>query len=154
MSVSTDLKPRNLWKILFGISLALNLLIVGALGGAMLRVGKGSGVKHRASGNLYMRALNFEDKKALRKKLFKNKDSRKIIRAREDSSYSSALKILRKYPFDRKAFEDLLDQQTKYSKSRPSSARAVLITQIENMTKEERLIYSKRLEDLIRNKLK
>ena len=154
MSASTDLKPRNLWKILFGISLALNLLIVGALGGAMLRVGKGPVVKHRASGNLYMRALNFEDKKALRKELFKNKDSRKIIRAKEHSSYSSAVKILRKYPFDRKAFEDLLDQQTKYSKSRPSSARAVLVTQIENMTKEERLIYSKRLEDLIQNKLK
>ena len=154
MSASTDLKPRNLWKILFGISLALNLLIVGALGGAMLRVGKGPVVKHRASGNLYMRALNFEDKKALRKELFKNKDSRKIIRAKEHSSYSSAVKILRKYPFDRKAFEDLLDQQTKYSKSRPSSARVVLITQIENMTKEERLIYSKRLEDLIRNTLK
>ena len=154
MSASTDLKPRNLWKILFGISLAFNLLIVGALGGAMLRVGKGPVVKHRASGNLYMRALNFEDKKALRKELFKNKDSRKVIRAKEHSSYSSAVKILRKYPFDRKALEDLLDQQTKYLKSRPSSARAVLITQIENMTKEERLIYSKRLEDLIRNKLK
>ena len=154
MSASTDLKPRNLWKILFGISLALNLLIVGALGGAMLRVGKGPVVKHRASGNLYMRALNFEDKKALRKELFKNKDSPKVIRAKEHSSYSSAVKILRKYPFDRKAFEDLLDQQKKYSKARPSSARAVFITQIENMTKEERLIYSKRLEDLIRNKLK
>ena len=154
MSASTDLKPRNLWKILFGISLALNLLIVGALGGAMLRVGKGPVVKHRTSGNLYMRALNFEDKKALRKELFKNKDSRKVIRAKEHSSYSSAVKILRKYPFDRKALEDLLDQQTKYSKSRPSSARVVLITQIENMTKEERLIYSKRLEDLVRSKLK
>ena len=154
MSASTDLKPRNLWKILFGISLALNLLIVGALGGAMLRVGKGPVVKHRASGKLYMRALNFEDKKALRKELFKNKDSPKVIRAKEHSSYSSAVKILRKYPFDRKAFEDLLDQQTKYSKSRPNSARLVLITQIENMTKEERLIYSKRLEDLIRDKLK
>ena len=154
MSASTDLKPRKLWKILFGISLALNLLIVGALGGAMLRVGKGPMVKHRASGNLYMRALNFEDKKALRKELFKNKDSPKVVRAKEHSSYSSAVKILRKYPFDRKAFEDLLDQQTKYSKSRPSSARIVLLTQIENMTKKERLIYSKRLEDLIRDKLK
>ena len=154
MSASTDLKPRNLWKILFGISLALNLLIVGALGGTMLRVGKEPVAKHRASGYLYMQALNFEDKKALRKELFKNKDSRKVIRAKEHSSYSSAVKILRRYPFDREAFEDLLDQQTKYSKSRPSSARAVLITQIENMTKEERLIYSKRLEDLIRNNLK
>ena len=154
MSASTDLKSRNIWKLLFGISLALNLLIVGAFGGAMLRVGKGPIVKHRASGYLYMRALNFDDKKALRKELFKNKDSRKIIRAKEHSSYSSAVKILKKDPFDRKAFEDLLDEQTKYSKSRPSSARVALVKQIENMTKEERLIYSMRLEDLVRNKLK
>ena len=154
MSASTDLKSRNLWKILFGISLALNLLIVGAFGGAMLRVGKGPVAKHRASGYLYMRALNFEDKKVLRKKLSGNKDSRKIIRAKEHSSYSSAVKILKKVPFDRKAFEDLLDEQTKHSKSKPSSARVALVTQIENMTKEERLIYSKRLEDLVRNKLK
>ena len=154
MSASTDLKSRNIWKFLFGISLALNLLIVGAFGGAMLRVGKGPMVKHRASGYLYMRALNFDDKKTLRKELFKNKDSRKIIRAKERSSYSSAVKILKKDPFDRKAFEDLLDEQTEYSKSRPSSARAALVTHIENMTKEERSIYSMRLEDLVRNKLK
>ena len=51
-------------------------------------------------------------------------------------------------------FEDLLDEQTKHSKSKPSLARVALVTQIENMTKEERLIYSKRLEDLVRNKLK
>jgi uncharacterized membrane protein len=154
MSASTDLKPRNLWKILFGISLALNLLVVGVIGGAILRAGKGPIAKHHASGFLYMRALNFEDKKALRKELFRNKDSRKIIRAKEYSSYSSAVKILKKDPFDRKAFEDLLDAQTKHSKSRQSSAREALVTQITRMTKDERLIYSERLEDLVQNKLK
>ena len=154
MSASTDLKSRNIWKFLFGISLALNLLIVGAFGGAMLRVGKGPMVKHRASGYLYMRALNFEDKKALRKAIFRNKNSRKIIREKEHSSYISAVKILKKDPFDRKAFEDLLDEQTKHSKSRQSSARVALVTQITRMTKEERLIYSERLEDLVHNKLK
>ena len=154
MSASTDLKPRNLWKILFGISLALNLLIVGAIGGAILRVGKGPMAKHHASGFLYMRALNFEDKKALRKAIFRNKNSRKIIREKEHSSYISAVKILKKDPFDRKAFEDLLDEQTKNSKSRQSSARVALVTQITGMTKEERLIYSERLEGLVHNKLK
>ena len=154
MADPTDFKQRNLWKILFGISLAINLLIIGALGGALSRAGKGPMIQHRASGLLYMRALNFEDKKALRKKLFRNKDSRKIIRAKEHSSYSSAIKILKKDPFDRKAFEDLLDEQTRYSKSKPSSARAALVAQIANMTKEERLVYSQRLEDLVHNKLK
>jgi len=154
MSASTDFKPRNLWKILFGISLALNLLIVGAIGGAILRVGKGPMAKHHASGFLYMRALNFEDKKALRKAIFRNKNSRKIIREKEHSSYISAVKILKKDPFDRKAFEDLLDEQTKHSKTRQSSARVALVAQITGMTKEERLIYSERLEDLVHNKLK
>ena len=154
MSASQDLKPRNPWKILFGISLAINLLIVGAIGGAILRVGKGPMAKHHASGFLYMRALNFEDKKALRKEIFRNKNSRKIIREKEHSSYISAVKILKKDPFDRKAFEDLLDAQTKHSKSRQSSARVALVTQITGMTKEERLIYSERLEDLVHNKLK
>jgi len=154
MSASTDLKPRNLWKILFGISLALNLLIVGAIGGAILRVGKGPMAKHHASGFLYMRALNFEDKKALKKVIFRNKNSQKIIREKEHSSYISAIKILKKDPFDRKAFEDLLDEQTKHSKSRQSSARVALVTQITGMTKEERLIYSERLKDLVHNKLK
>ena len=154
MSASQDLKPRNPWKILFGISLAINLLIVGAIGGAILRVGKGPMAKHRASGLLYMRALNFEDKKSFRKELFRNKDSRKIGRAKEYSSYSSAVKILKKDPFDRKAFEELLDQQTKFSKSSQRSARLALVAQIAKMTKEERSIYSERLEDLVHKKLK
>ena len=54
MTDSTDLKPRKLWKILFGVSLALNLLIVGAVGGALMRKGKGPTANHPASGFLYM----------------------------------------------------------------------------------------------------
>ena len=154
MATSTKFKSRNLWKILFGISLALNLLIIGAVGGAMIRMSKGPVANHRASGLLYMRALNFEDKKSFRKELFRNKDSRKIGRAKEYSSYSSAVKILKKDPFDRKAFEELLDQQTKYSKSSQRSARLALVAQIAKMTKEERSIYSERLEDLVHKKLK
>ena len=152
MATSTKFKSRNLWKILFGISLALNLLIIGAVGGAMIRMSKGPVANHRASGLLYMRALNFEDKKSFRKELFRNKDSRKIGRAKKYSSYSSAVKILKKDPFDRKAFEELLDQQTKYSKSSQRSARLALVAQIAKMTKEERMIYAKRLANLIDRK--
>ena len=152
MATSTKFKSRNLWKILFGISLALNLLIIGAVGGAMIRMSKGPVANHRASGLLYMRALNFEDKKSFRKELFRNKDSRKIGRAKEYSSYSSAVKILKKDPFDRKAFEELLDQQTKYSKSSQRSARLALVAQITKMTNEERMIYAKRLANLIDRK--
>jgi len=153
MTDSTDLKPRKLWKILFGVSLALNLLIVGALGGALMRKGKGPTANHPASGFLYMRALDFQDKRALRKEILRNKDGRKLIRARNQASFSSAVDILKSNPFDRTVFENLLDEQEKYAKLRQSTARIALVNHIENMTKAERLIYAQRLKDFIDSKV-
>ena len=149
MTDSANPKRRNLWKILFGISLALNLLIVGALGGAFMRKGKGPAANHLASGFLYMRALDFKDKRALRKEILRNKDGRKLAKDR-----NSAVVILKGHPFDRAAFENLLDEQAKHTKLRQSSARTALVNHIDNMTKEERLLYAQRLKDLIDNKAK
>ena len=110
MASSTKFKSRNLWKILFGISLGLNLLIVGAIGGAMIRISKGPAANHRGSGLLYMRALNFEDKKLLRQEIFKNKDNHKREMAKEHRIYTSAITILKRHPFDQNAFEFQLPQ--------------------------------------------
>ena len=122
MTDSTDPKSRNLWKILFVVSLALNLLIVGALGGVLIRKGKTPIAKHLASGFFYIQALDFQDKKVLRKKIIGNKDDRKLVKAQNHESFSSAVDILKNYPFDRSAFENLLDEQTKFSQSRQSLA--------------------------------
>ena len=154
MATSTKFKSRNLWKILFGISLGLNLLIVGAIGGAMIRMSKGPAANHRGSGLLYMRALNFEDKKLLRKEIFKNKDNHKREMAKEHRVYTSAITILKRHPFDQNAFETLLDEQKKYANSRQRLARIALVKHIGNMTKQERMIYAKRLENLINRKRK
>ena len=154
MTDSTDQKSRNLWKILFGVSFALNLLIVGALGGALMRKGKGPMANHLASGFLYIQALGLQDKKVLRKEISRNKDGRKLVKARNQANFSSALGILKNHSFDRSAFENLLNEQAKYSKSRQSLARIALVTHIENMTKKERLVYALRLEDLVDSKVK
>ena len=154
MTDSANPKRRNLWKILFGVSLALNLLNVGALGGAFMRKGKGPTANHLASGFLYMRALDFKDKRALRKEILRNKDGRKLVKDRNQASYNSAVVILKNYPFDRAAFANLLEEQAKHTKLRQSSARTVLVNHIENMTKEERLIYAQRLKDFTDNKEK
>ena len=154
MATSTKFKSRNLWKILFGISLGLNLLIVGAIGGAMIRMSKGPAANHRGSGLLYMRALNFEDKKLLRKEIFKNKDNHKREMAKEHRVYTFAITILKRHPFDQNAFETLLDEQKKYANSRQRLARIALVKHIGNMTKQERIIYAKRLENLINRKRK
>jgi uncharacterized membrane protein len=154
MTDSTNPKRRNLWKILFGISLALNLLIVGAFGGAFMRKGKGPTAKHLASGFLYMRALDFKDKRVLRDEILRNKNGRKLVKDKNQASFNSVVGILKNHPFDRATFENLLDEQAKHAKLRQSSARRALVNHIENMTKEERLIYAQRLKDFIGNKIK
>lgn len=158
MSDTSHSKPRKLWKILFGLSLALNLIVIGAVGGAMMRVGKGpmsgkNGYKHRERGVLlYMRALSFEDKRALGKELRNNKQNSDADKKRNQSSYRSALAILRAQPFDRDAFAALLEQQAQQSASKRDFAQVALIEHLSNMTQEERIAYAERLEALTSHK--
>ena len=77
-----------------------------------------------------------------------------MAKDRNQASYNSAVVILKGHPFDRAAFENLLDEQAKHTKLRQSSARTALVNHIDNMTKEERLLYAQRLKDLIDNKAK
>ena len=84
----------------------------------------------------------------------RNKDGRKLDTDRNQASLNSAVVILRNHSFDRVAFENLLDEQAKHSKLRQSSARTALVNHIDNMTKEERLLYAQRLKNFIDNKVK
>jgi len=77
-----------------------------------------------------------------------------LAKDRNQASFNSAVVILKGHPFDRVAFENLLDEQAKHTKLRQSSARTALVNHIDNMTKEERLLYAQRLKDFIDNKVK
>ena len=77
-----------------------------------------------------------------------------MAKDRNQASFNSAVVILKGHPFDRAAFENLLDEQAQYAKLRQSSARTALVNHIEDMTKEERLTYAQRLKDFIDNKVK
>ena len=152
MTESTNPKSRNRWKMLFVISLGLNLLIIGALSGVLIRKGKAPMAHHLASGRLYMQALDLRDKKALRNEILGDKDDRELVKAQNYASFNSAVDILEKHPFDRSAFENLLDEQVKFTQSRRVLARKSLVAHIEKMTKEERENYAFRLQDLVESK--
>ena len=98
MTETTNPKSRNRWKMLFVISLGLNLLIIGALGGVLIRKGKAPMVHHLASGRLYMQALEFRDKKALRNEILGDKDGRELVKAQNYASFRSAVDILKNTP--------------------------------------------------------
>ena len=77
-----------------------------------------------------------------------------MAKDRNQASFNSAVGILKNHPFDLVAFENLLDEQAKHTKLRQSVARTALVNHIDNMTKEERLLYAQRLKNFIDNKVK
>ncbi len=134
--------------MLFVISLALNLLVIGAVIGIKIRMDKGPMINNIAPGTIYMRALDLRERRALRKQILQNNNGSKLDKSVSTANLRTAVGILRRQPFDRGAFEDLLDKQKEDANSTQNSARTVLITHIENMTVADRLIYAQRLEDL------
>ena len=77
-----------------------------------------------------------------------------MFKDKNQASFNSVVGILGNHPFDRATFENLLDEQAKHTKLRQRSARRALVNHIENMTKEERLLYAQRLKKFIDNKVK
>ena len=148
MTYSTNHHSKSVWKMLFVISLALNLLVIGAVIGIKIRMDKAPMINNIAPGTIYMRALDLRERRALRKKILQNNNGSKLDKSVSTANLRTAVGILRRQPFDRGAFEDLLDKQKEDANSTQNSARTVLITHIENMTVADRLIYAQRLEDL------
>lgn len=148
MTYSTNHRSKSVWKMLFVISLALNLLVIGAVIGIKIRMDKAPMINNIAPGTIYMRALDLRERRALRKKILQNNNGSKLDKSVSTANLRTAVGILRHQPFDRGAFEDLLDKQKEDANSTQNSARTVLITHIENMTVADRLIYAQRLEDL------
>lgn len=145
----TDSKPKNIWKILFGVSLALNLLIVGAVGGVLVRKAQMPIASHIAPGVLYIKAMDFENKRALRQTILRNNDDKEMVTNQNHASFTSAVRLLKSHPFDKEVFENVLIEHANRSISRQNSVRNTLVSHISNMTKKDRLIYAQRLEELV-----
>ena len=149
MSDQTNSNYKNICKIIFGVSLAFNLVIVGALGGLMLRSGKGKIAKRLAPSGLYLRALSPQDRRKFGREIRKQGSGIKQDKAWEKGSYASAIELLKSDAFDKGSFRLLLEKQTDYVKLRRDFVRMALIDHMSEMTLEERMAYAKRLTDLI-----
>ena len=100
---------RKIWKIIFAISLALNILIIGAVGGATFKHSKNefkgiSKLKDRQIGSFYIRALNQDQKDELRRKMRSQKITKKTIQANIEANRQETINILRNTQFDKNIF--------------------------------------------------
>lgn len=144
-------KPKTpLWmRLTLFVSLALNVLVVGAIAGFLLM-----GSPDRRSdrdrfdfGSFYMRALSEQDQRALRRDFVSGLQKQGRDRGAFLSDLSATLDTLRATPFDAEAFEAALADQSRARAQREDIGRQILANRIATMTDAERATYADRIEE-------
>ncbi|WP_050931424.1 periplasmic heavy metal sensor [Aestuariivita boseongensis] len=134
-------------RVLFGLSLALNLLVVGALAGAWLRHGWSGHDMHRGGGGMgriLYQELPQDARRALRQDLRGSLD-RDMMRA---TRIGPALdKVLRAETLDLDALRDLMARHAAALQTGQNAMREGWLKTLAGMSREERMAYADRLRD-------
>lgn len=154
---SNDTKPRRMslgLRVVFFMSLALNLAIAGIVAGFVLRGGPDrDGPKHiRDVVAPYTQALSKEDRRELGRKFFREARaglSREELHARIRAEYNEALDLLRTEPFDRNGFGAVLERQNMRAEDRNRKGQAFLIDHVAGMSAAERAAYAARVAEAL-----
>ena len=146
-------KPRRLWKVIFVLSLALNVAIVGVVIGATWRF-QGSGAQMASkvldSGSIYLRALGKKHRRELGRKMRPARGETKNSRAEIIQGFDQAIAVLRGEPFDSDAFEQVMQAHSTRAEMRMQEARSILLNHLIALSAAERAAYADRLEQALR----
>lgn len=135
-------------RVVFGLSLALNLLIVGALVGAWLRPDPpGRDFDGRSLGRVLYKELPREERRVLRREV-RQKVDREIIR--QASVATELYAALRADPFDPEVIRQLMDRQARALQMGQTAMRDGWLEVLTQMTPSERMAYAERLRQAAR----
>ena len=152
---SPEPRSRSRWLMpLLFISLAINLLIMGVVAGALLqrgdRDGRADGPARSILGAPYIAVLEPEDRRALGREILQDRDRLRTNRENLKRRVESLLEELRKEDFDRVRISQLLAEQRNLAVSRQEVGEALLLDRIEAMNLEDRRAYADRLAKAMR----
>lgn len=146
-------KSRRLWKVIFGLSLALNVAILGVVVGATWRShddGRRPPALNRDIGSLYLRALGHEHRRELGRKMRPSGKKGKAERAEIAQGFVQAIAVLRAEPFDSDALEQIMQDHSQRSETRMQEAREILLDHLISIGPDERAAYADRLEKALK----
>lgn len=139
-------------KVLLGVSLSLNLLIIGLIGGAAVGInrnndGEGPGLRPLGLGP-FSRAIEREDRQALRDRL--DVETFRAERANIGQSLRQLQQALRANPFDRAMAEEALSGARTSTGRMQEAGHTALLDQFETMSLEARSDVADRVERALR----
>lgn len=141
-------RSARFWKRAFLVSLALNLLVAGVIGGAII---KGPPPPARMVRDLgfgtFAGALSEADRKALRQEFLRQGGMHPPAAARHiQVDQAAILQALRADPFDAAGLERALAQQQGRMQQQFALGQKVLFSRLAQMSTRERLDFADRLE--------
>lgn len=157
MSQPSQDKPsgmRNWMRVVLIVSLALNLLMIGAIGGAVLKHGKWRG--HHASrlhmvGGPMTRALDNDDRRAIGRKMREAYREGGSGREERQEYMRGLIEDLKAVPFDPAAVKTRMESARSVFRERLDVGQAVLLDHLASMDDAERAAYADRLQNSFRH---
>lgn len=137
--------PRmRLWlKVLFGVSLAFNIAVVGMAAGIAWRWDDHRrGHSKPPVGTMLFRELPSEQRKALWQSV---RDSKRVHGANRKEDTKAVVDALKATPFDLSALEAAVVQQSRHMAEFQTSVRNTWLEQVKEMSPQERVAYADRL---------
>jgi hypothetical protein len=150
MTETTTGKTNRWMKAALVVSLALNLAILMAIGGAVWRFGPppGEADRFRAKSGpvMYVAALD----RAERKALF-NEARQNGVPKRSTPPGEGVIAALKTQPFDVAAFEAAIDEEVSVVDRRSAALLQGLVARVAAMDEDEREAYADRIEEFARH---
>ncbi|GGW37310.1 hypothetical protein GCM10011452_27110 [Gemmobacter lanyuensis] len=146
-----ELPSATRWKRAFFASLAVNLLVLGMVGGAIL---KGPPLTEKGGRDLgfgpYAAALDDSDRKELRRVFLERGPGLSEMRARMQGDMAAVVAVLRAEPFDANALRAALDGQRMVFVDQIRMGQGLLADHLTRMTPEARRAFADRLEQSLK----
>lgn len=137
-------KTTRRWvKVLLAVSLALNFLVLGAIGAAVFsnKFGKGPFAMHKSSFGAFTRALSWQDRKAIGKGI--RKEMQDLPKSRK--SYQALRSALLADVYDKDAVHKLVAEHQKAGLIRQEISQRLFLERLDNMSPQQRRKFAKRL---------
>jgi len=142
-------------KLVFALSLALNLLVLGAVGGVVLRHGGFDGRHHHMAGGPMTRALSKEDKRVVAREMRRSYRERgRDGRAAYGAAMQQLVAGLRAEPFDPAPVAKQMSRMREMLGQRVAIGQRVLLEHLEQMEPGARRAFAARLEQAMQRRWK
>lgn len=149
--MAKDTKPTRWGRILLVGSLALNLLIVGIVAGAMLKGGpKGGAPRFDLTIGPLTRAMDDSQRDAVRQALRESGAFRPADRSNMRADMAAMVASLRADSFDPEGFRAVLSRQRARLQAGQEAAIDAVVTSLEGMSAQDRASFADRLEEQLR----